>query len=147
MPVGRDDATGAGRPEGEQQGLHRRRSGELSALVLDVLRHAEAALPPGDVRDRLTASGAGELAYTTVVTILSRLHAQGLVERYRTGRAYAYVAVTDTANLAARKMRKVLDSENDRDAVLTRFVDALSPDDERVLRELLGGDAGNVNER
>ena len=113
--MGRDDA-GAGGLDGEKQGAHRRRSGELSALVLDVLRQAEAALPPGDVRDRLNAAGAGGLAYTTVVTILSRLHAQGLVERYRTGRAYAYVAVADTTQLAARKMRKVLDSETDRDA-------------------------------
>ncbi|MDA3624044.1 BlaI/MecI/CopY family transcriptional regulator [Saccharopolyspora sp. WRP15-2] len=142
--MGRDDAAGA---DGEPQGAQRRRSGELSALVLDVLRQAEAALPPGEVRDRLNSAGAGELAYTTVVTILSRLHAQGLVERYRTGRAYAYVAVTDTAKLAARKMRKVLDSETDRDAVLTRFVGDLSPDDERVLRELLAGDAGSVDDR
>lgn len=142
-----DDETDSAGSDDERQGAHRRRSGELSALVLDVLRQAEAALPPGDVRDRLNVAGSRELAYTTVVTILSRLHAQGLVERYRTGRAYAYVAVTDTAKLAARKMRKVLDSENDRDAVLTRFVDDLSPDDERMLRELLADDAGSVDER
>jgi predicted transcriptional regulator len=128
--------------DAESQATHvaRRRSGELSALVLDVLRRAEAALPPGEVRDRLNAVGAGELAYTTVVTILSRMHAQGLVERFRAGRAYAYVAVADAAKLAARKMRRVLDAEDDRDAVLTRFVDGLSPHDERVLRELLADD-------
>ncbi len=34
-------------------------------------------------------------------------------------------------------MRKVLDSESDREAVLASFVTGLGPDDERLLRELL----------
>jgi len=59
--------------------VHRRRrpNGELAALVLDVLRQGNRALTPAEVRCRLAAAGAGSLAYTTVVTTLSRLHSQG----------------------------------------------------------------------
>lgn len=119
----------------------RRRSGQLSALVVEILRGAERqALTPAQVRQRLADGGHGRLAYTTVVTILSRLHAQGLAERSRVGRAFAYLGVSDPARLAARRMRRVLDAENDRDAVLASFVRDLSPGDEHRLRQLLGPD-------
>lgn len=130
----RDDSAGSGGPS-------RRRAGELTGLVLAVLRQEDRALTPGEVLRRLTAAGSGPLSYSTVVTILSRLHAQGVAERFRTGRAYAYLPVADAAKLAARRMRRVLDAETDRDAVLTRFVSDLSPADESLLRDLLGTDA------
>jgi predicted transcriptional regulator len=129
---------GAGQASAGSDRAPRRRAGELSGLVLDVLRTAGEALTPGEVQRRLTDAGSGPLAYTTVVTILSRLHAQGLAERYRTGRAYAYQAINDPARLAAGRMRRVLDGESDRDAALASFVDTLSSRDEHLLRELLG---------
>jgi predicted transcriptional regulator len=79
----------------------------------------------------------GGLAYTTVITILTRLHAKGAVARERAGRSFVWTAVADEAGLAALRMRKVLDAETDREAVLASFVTALSPNDERLLRELL----------
>lgn len=118
----------------------RRSSGELTRLVLDALRQADRALTPGEVQAALTDAGAGPLAYTTVVTTLSRLHASGAADRYRAGRAYAYRAVADQAELAARRMRRVLDAEDNRGAVLARFVGDLSSRDEVLLRELLGPD-------
>jgi predicted transcriptional regulator len=126
----------ADRPAGPDRSA-RRRAGELSGQVLAVLRRSAVALTPADVQRRLSAGGTGPLAYTTVVTILSRLHEQGLAERFRTGRAYAYLAVADSA-LAARRMRRVLDDQDDHDAVLANFVNDLSPEDERRLRALLG---------
>lgn len=118
----------------------RRRSGELSGMVLDILQQAARPLTPGDVVDRLQATGAGSLAYTTVVTILSRLHDQGMADRSREGRAYAYRASAGHEQVAARRMRRLLDAEADRASVLASFVDGLSARDERVLRELLGPD-------
>ncbi len=79
----------------------------------------------------------GDLAYTTVMTILSRLLAKGAVTRERLGRAFVWQAASDEAGLAALRMRRVLDAEADREAVLASFVTALSPDDERLLRGLL----------
>lgn len=123
-------------PRHDQEPPGRRRAGELSGQVLEILRQSTAALTPADVQQRLTARGTGPLAYTTVVTTLSRLHEQGLAERFRSGRAYAYLAVPDSA-LAARRMRRALDDHDDRDAVLASFVQDLSSDDERRLRTLL----------
>ena len=139
-PVRRDGAAGPG--------PGRRGAGELSGLILDVLRQAGRPLTAGEVSRALAEAGAGPLAYTTVVTILSRLHAQGLADRFRAGRAYAYQAVTDDAQLAARRMRRLLDAEDDRAAVLASFTAGLSARDEQVLRDLLGpgalpGEAGD----
>lgn len=111
----------------------RRAAGELAAEVLAVLQQAGSALSPGDVRERL----GGDLAYTTVVTILSRLHAKGVLERRKAGRSYLYAPVADQPGLAARQMTRLLDAEDDREAVLARFVSALSDQDEEVLRRML----------
>jgi len=129
------------RPDGEAAAPEpRRRAGELSRLALEVLEQAGRPLTPGEVRDQLQAAGAGPLAYTTVVTILSRLHAQGIAERSRAGRAYAYTATAGPAQLVAHRMRRLLDAEDNRDGVLASFVGGLSVRDERALRELLGPD-------
>src|SRR5690606_41875635 len=76
-------------------------------------------------------------AYTPVVTARTRLLAKGAVTRERAGRSFAWTPAADQAGLAARKMRKVLDAQSDREAVLASFVTGLGPDDERLLRELL----------
>jgi predicted transcriptional regulator len=111
----------------------RRAAGELEAAALTVLQSAGSPLTPGEVRDRL---GCG-LAYTTVVTILSRLHAKGVLTRLKTGRAYTYAPVADEPGLAARRMRGVLDAQADREVVLARFVSGLSSADEQFLRRML----------
>lgn len=51
-------------------------------------------------------------------------------------------AVSDAAGPAARRMHQVIDEENDRGAVLSRFVAGLSPDEERSLRLSLGATRG-----
>src|ERR1700761_4666639 len=119
----------------------RRAAGELAEEVLAILQAAGEPLSPADVRERL----GGALAYTTVVTILSRLHAKGVLDRPRSGRAYRYAPVADEPGLAARRMASVLAGEPDRQAVLARFVSSLSDEDEQALRQMLGqadGDNG-----
>ncbi|MGW7269100.1 BlaI/MecI/CopY family transcriptional regulator [Streptomyces sp. NPDC054864] len=121
----------------EQRRRPRRRGqGELEAQVLAALREAEGPATAGWVQERLGA----DLAYTTVVTILSRLLDKGAVTREREGRSFAWTPSADEAGLAARKMRKVLDGESDRQAVLASFLTELPPGDERLLRELLRQD-------
>jgi predicted transcriptional regulator len=72
-----------------------------------------------------------------VTTILSRLHEKGIVGRERLGRGYAYFPVQDPHGLTARRMHTELDRDDDRETALARFVAQLSPDDERLLRDLL----------
>jgi predicted transcriptional regulator len=86
----------------------------------------------------------GDLAYTTVVTILSRLHDKGMAIREKQGRSFAYSPIEDETGLAARRMRKVLDAGPDRDGVLARFVSDLSDHDEQVLRALLRGSTDEI---
>jgi len=99
---------------------------------------AEGPLTPAQVQESLGS----DLAYTTVMTILSRLYEKGAATRERTGRAYAYAAVLDQAGIAAAQMRALLDRGEDRAKVLARFVDGLSGDDERALAELVRRNAG-----
>ncbi|WP_282701656.1 BlaI/MecI/CopY family transcriptional regulator [Streptomyces sp. CC219B] len=116
-----------------RQRPRRRGQGELEGLVLSVLGEADGPATAGWVQERL----GGDLAYTTVITILTRLLAKGAVTRERAGRSFAWTPVADQAGLAAHKMRKLLDGESDREAVLASFVTSLGPGDERLLRELL----------
>ena len=117
----------------------RRGAGELEAAVLSVLWQAGRPLSPGEVQQALAGpAGAPELSYSTVVTILSRLHAKKMLERRRDGRAFRYAPVADEAGLAARRLAAMLDKEPDRQAVLSRFVAYLSGSDEQLLRDLLG---------
>ncbi|WP_245727835.1 BlaI/MecI/CopY family transcriptional regulator [Streptomyces vietnamensis] len=111
----------------------RRGQGELEAQVLAALRAASGPVTAGMVRELL----GGDLAHTTVITILTRLHAKGAVSRKRAGRSFEWTAVADEAGLAALRMRRVLDGESDREAVLTRFVTGLSSEEEQLMRELL----------
>ncbi|MFE0187200.1 BlaI/MecI/CopY family transcriptional regulator [Streptomyces sp. NPDC059008] len=125
-----------GKPFGKAPGaggVRRRGQGELEAQVLAALHHAPGPASAAWVQERL----GGDLAYTTVMTILSRLHAKQAVTRERSGRAYLWTPAADEAGLAALRMRRVLDGEPDRDAVLTSFVSALSAHDEQLLRTLL----------
>ena len=85
------------------------------------------------MRERLDT----QLAYTTVVTILSRLHAKGVLGRRKAGRAYRYAPVADEPGLAARRLTQLLDAEPDREAVLARFVSSLPATDEELLRRML----------
>ena len=48
-----------------------------------------------------------ELAYTTVMTTLARLHSKGLVDRVKSGRAFAYSPVKRADEQAAEAMSEV----------------------------------------
>jgi predicted transcriptional regulator len=119
----------------------RRAAGALEAEVLGILRAAGGPLSPAEVRERVTTGQQGELSYSTVVTIVSRLYDKGLLARQRVGRGFTYTPL-DEASLAASRMSQALGSGTDHDAVLSRFVSGLSGRDARLLRQLLadGGD-------
>ncbi|GAA5185604.1 BlaI/MecI/CopY family transcriptional regulator [Rugosimonospora acidiphila] len=113
--------------------IGRRARGTLEQEVVAALAAAAEPMTPGQVRDQL----GGDLAYTTVMTVLTRLAEKGVVTRQRIGRAYAYCAVSDEAEVTARQMHRLLDAGDDKAAVLSRFVGVLSDEDERLLIDLL----------
>lgn len=99
-----------------------------------MLNEAGRALTPAQVLDEL----GGDLAYTTVMTVMARLHDKGVLARQRAGRAYTYTPWQDPARVTARSMHRLLNGEPDRAAALARFLDDLPSADEQVLRDLLG---------
>lgn len=101
--------------------------------MLAELWRSDSAMTPQEVRDRLP----GDLAYTTVMTILTRLHEKGLAVRERDGRAFRYRPAQDAAEFAALRMQEALEAGTDREAVLTRFATSLSAADTRVLAAAL----------
>ncbi len=111
----------------------RREMGALEAEILAALWASDDAMTPADVRAALDAG----LAYTTVMTILTRLWDKNLVVRQTRGRAYAYRPALSEAELVARRLQATLEGVVDRSGALTHFVGTLAPGDERALRRIL----------
>jgi predicted transcriptional regulator len=118
----------------ETQGRPR---GALEREILACLAAADRPLSPAEVRAEL----ADRLAYTTVMTTLSRLHAKGAISRQLVGRGYAYALrggpEQAQASMTAHRMLKLLEAGGDRAGVLSRFVADLSQEDEQLLNDLL----------
>jgi predicted transcriptional regulator len=107
--------------------------GALEGEVLEVLWSADRPRTPAQVLEALDS----ELAYTTVMTILSRLWEKGLAARVKQGRAYAYEATVSEADLAAARMSRELERSSDRMATIGRFVDRLEPGEAKLLLDML----------
>lgn len=112
--------------------------GALERQVLACLAAADRPITAGEV---LTELG-GDLAYTTVMTTLARLHTKGAVSRELNGRAFAYSLNGDEGDInmvvTAHRMRRLLEAGENRAGVLARFVADLAPEDEKLLTDLLG---------
>lgn len=111
----------------------RRARGALESEVLAVLWATPEPLSAEEVRRQLGE----DLAYTTVLTILVRLHEKGAVERTLRGRAHVYAPLLDEADLAAQRMHALLRAEPERATVLSRFVAGLDADAQKMVRRLL----------
>lgn len=111
----------------------RRPMGALEDEVMEYLWSVVEPATPAEVHEIV----APELAYTTVMTVLSRLYDKGRLDRERRGRAYAYRTVASKAEHRAEEMSASLTDAGDRAAVLSRFVDSLDNDDAKILRDLL----------
>jgi len=110
----------------------RRGRGRLEDEVIAALAASDAPMTTGDVLAELGR----DLAYTTVMTTLSRLYDKGTLTRERDGRSYAYTLARPEERVA-RSMSAALEDSPDRDLALARFVDSLDPADLPVLRRLL----------
>lgn len=116
--------------------VRKRATGALEDEIMAYLWTTEAHATPSEVH----AAVAPDLAYTTIMTVLTRLWSKGLLHRETRGRAYAYAPINSEAEHRAQAMRSTLDHSGDRDAVLSTFVESLSTRDVKRLRKLLAGD-------
>ena len=85
-------------------------SGVLGPLEQRVMARLWRSGPQAvsEVVEALNGSSERQLAYTTVMTILVRLHEKGLVTRQKDGRHYIYTAAVDESSLAAELGRREL---------------------------------------
>jgi predicted transcriptional regulator len=116
---------------GGRRQLAGRRLGALEAEVL------EFAWDRGDwvgVNDIRTVLGGQRRAYTTVMTIVTRLCDKGLLQRQRRGRGFVYRPALSKEELAAQSLREVLASTEDPQAVLARFVEDLEASPQLLAR-------------
>ncbi|GAB3693087.1 BlaI/MecI/CopY family transcriptional regulator [Saccharopolyspora tripterygii] len=90
-----------------------------------VLWQADSAMRVREVLAELNSGRDPALAYTTVMTVLSRLAKRGVAQRERAGRGYAYLpAVGSAAEIGVRRLL------NDYgEAALVSFVDHVSEDE------------------
>lgn len=115
----------------------RRPRGALEREILTCLAAADGPLTPSQVLVSLN----GDLAYTTVMTTLSRLHDKGVLRRELVGRAYTYSLTADPEGAhsiaVAQRMRRLLETGGDRAGVLAHFIADLAPEDEQLLVDLI----------
>jgi predicted transcriptional regulator len=108
-----------------------RRLGALEAEVMDFVWGR------GDwvgVNDILSVLHGQRRAYTTVMTIVTRLCDKGLLRRQRRGRGFVYKPAHSKEELAAQALREVLASTEDPHAVLVRFVENLEASPQLLAR-------------
>lgn len=109
------------------------RLGTLEAAVMNVLWSAATPLTVREVLDRLPPQR--NLAYTTVMTVLSNLHRKGMVDREPSGRAYSYQPTLTREATAAATLREVLAASDDPRSVLLHFAETASDEESTVLRD------------
>ena len=81
--------------------------GPLERRIMDHLWQSGPSTV-SEARDALNKASAQQLAYTTIMTILVRLHEKGYLTRTREARHYRYAAAVDEASLPAAVGRRAL---------------------------------------
>ena len=113
-----------------------RLQGELESLILDALWDAEAALTSQQVLD--IVSPKGELALTTILTVLSRLTEKELVTRKQgEGRQLLFSAAQSRERHTADLMLKIVAGADNPALAFSHFASGLSAADLKALRDSL----------
>ncbi len=121
----------------------RGKRGDLGPLEAEVMEALWEAGGRGTVRavvDSLNRDRSEPLAYTTVMTVMSRLAEKQVLRRQRAGRGYLYeAAAPDAAGLAVQEVMRT-----HGDVALAHFLDAARADPAllRRLRKMLEAEGG-----
>lgn len=109
--------------------------GDLESAVMDRLWSYRR---PATVRDVLEDLRTGrEIAYTTVMTVMDKLHTKGLLRRKPVGKAYVYETVLTKEAYTAGLMRDTLAGSGNRAATLVHFLEQLTPEETAALDSAL----------
>ncbi|MCD2107329.1 MULTISPECIES: BlaI/MecI/CopY family transcriptional regulator [Rhodococcus] len=112
--------------------------GGLEAEVMDVLWQSDDALSVKDLVEILGERR--QLAYTTILTVVTHLYDKGWVSREKKSRAYFYRPSRSREEATSRALRELLDSSSDSAAVLLHFARTMTDAENEALRRGLSGE-------
>lgn len=109
--------------------------GDLEADIMKIIWQEEKSTVR-DVYEKLRLQR--EIAYTTVMTIMSRLAEKKLLEKEQVGNAYVYRPAVSEQEFARRVVSEVLDGllEEFAEPAISHFVDRMSNEDEQKIARL-----------
>lgn len=106
--------------------------GDLEREVMEVMWTNPAS--------SLTVREVGEYfpdhAYTTILTVLSRLSAKGFLQEVKHGRLNTFSATASREDYITGLILEALAHTDDRQAALAHFADALGPGDRNFFRKM-----------
>jgi predicted transcriptional regulator len=110
--------------------------GDLEADVMEAI-WARGRATVHDVQEWLVAADR-ELAYTTVMTVMSRLADKGLLEKQKEGAAYVYVPAASKEEFTRRTVGTVLSELLDdfTAPAISQFVEFMGEQDEAAIEAL-----------
>ena len=113
--------------------------GSLEAAIMRVVWDEKRPMTVREVLERLNEQGREPLAYTTVMTVMSRLAEKEILRRHQQGRGFVYESAV--GNQAAVAVRGLL--RDFGDSAVASFVDQARADPKlmRRLRRLLRDDS------
>lgn len=82
-----------------------------------------------------------QVAYTTVMTVMTNLERKGLLKRTPVGRAFAYMPTASKADHTAALIAEAVGDSQDRTTPLLRFVSQLSAAEISEMRAALDAEA------
>lgn len=113
------------------------RLGDLERRVMDILWDRCG----DELTGREVAAHLPGHAYTTVLTVLTRLERKGLVRHERSDTLHRFTATATRESYVAGLMHDALGVGAGRHAALVRFAETVTPSEAAVLRRALEQDA------
>ena len=109
--------------------------GDLEAEILEKVWEEE----PVTVRKIYEDISANKkIAYTTVMTVMTRLAKKGLLKQQKEGNAYIYTSIWKKDELLSYVVGKVMDGlfEDFEDVAVSKFIEKYKDEDENKLKKL-----------
>jgi predicted transcriptional regulator len=112
-----------------------KRFGDLESAIMERIWRLGRPVVVREIFEELKAERV--IAYTTVMTVMDKLHHKGWLRREPKGRAYAYEAVASREAYTARLMRDAWATSDNQAAAFVHFLEQLSEPEARALRAAL----------
>ncbi|MFI9843655.1 BlaI/MecI/CopY family transcriptional regulator [Nonomuraea sp. NPDC051941] len=107
--------------------------GDLEATIMDRLWSWQRPASVREVLEDLQRDRS--IAYTTVMTVMDKLHKKGLLRRHPSGKAYVYEPTATHEAYSAGLMQEALATGGNQALTLIHFLERLTPQELSALEE------------